>query len=67
VEYKKKRNAHKIFFLQKKKQRKQAAPNQRFMKGKIRFKELMLKDDKNEEVVWKFVHIHVEMQYQLMD
>jgi hypothetical protein len=37
------------------------------MKGKIRFKELMLKDDKNEEVVWKFVHIHVEMQYQLMD
>jgi len=53
--------------LQKKKQRKQAAPNQRFMKGKIRFKELMLKDDKNEEVVWKFVHIHVEMQYQLMD
>ncbi len=31
------------------------------------FKELMLKDDKNEEVVLKFVHIHVEMQYQLMD
>lgn len=27
----------------------------------------MLKDDKNEEFVLKFVHIHVEMGYQLRD
>jgi hypothetical protein len=40
----------------------------RCIKGKKdRFKDLLLKDDINEEDAVKFVHNHVEMQYQLIN
>lgn len=58
---------HKKFFSCKKNNAKQVALNQDVWKAKNKFKGLLLKDNMNEEVAWKFVHIHVEMQHQLMD
>ncbi len=54
-------------FLQNENQRNKQHQIKMYKRKKDRFKDLLLKDDINEEDAVKFVHNHVEMQYQLIN